>query len=61
MEDQTEEITAKQFGIAARSKKENYDVLIVQGDYYLPPIESIRADFVYDILVGNKKAKKLLH
>ena len=57
MGDQTEEITAKHFGIAARSKKEDYDILTVQWDYYLPLIESIRADFVSDILVGNKKAK----
>ena len=30
MGDQTEEITAKHFGIAARSKKEDYDILTVQ-------------------------------
>ena len=61
MAEQTEEITAKEFGIAARSKKEAYDVMTIQRDYYLPPVESTRADFVADILIGNIKIRNLLH
>ena len=59
MEEQYGEITAKQFGIAARSKKEVYSVITCQGDYYLPTIQSTRADFIADILTGEKKVYKL--
>ena len=59
MEEQYEEITAKQFGIAARSKKEAYTIITCQGDYYLPPIQSTRADFIADVLTGEKKVTKL--
>ena len=59
MEELYEEITAKQFGIAARSKKEAYRVITCLGDYYLPPIQSTRADFIADILTGEKKVCKL--
>ena len=56
MEVNQEEITSHELGIIARNKKEAYDVLITQGMYYFPPIDSTRADFVADVLTGAKKA-----
>ena len=55
MQDSQEEITSYELGIVARSKKEAFDVLTTQGMYYFPPIESTRADFVEDVLIGAKK------
>ena len=43
--------------MVARSKKEAYDVLTSQGLYYLPPIESTRADFVSDVIAGSKNVR----
>ena len=57
MEGEKEEISANEFQMVARSKKEAYDVLASQGLYYLPPIESTRADFVADVIAGSKNVR----
>ena len=48
------EFTVHEFGIVSQSKKEVYDVLTVEGDYFLPPIEQANADYISDILSGDK-------
>ena len=48
------EFTVLEFGIVSQSKKEVYDVLTVEGGYFLPPIEQANADYISDILSGNK-------
>ena len=57
MEEEKEEISANEFQMVARSKKEAYDVLTSQGLYYLPPIESTRADFAADVIAGSKNVR----
>ena len=47
--------TVNEFGVVSRSKREAYDLLIIKGGYYLPPIEQAKADFIPDILSGDKK------
>ena len=44
---------AHQFGITCRSKKEVCDMLTIHV-YYLPPIEQSNADYIFDILSGEK-------
>ena len=46
--------TVHEFGITCRSKKEVYDMLTIHGGYYLPPIEQSNADYISDILSGEK-------
>ena len=48
------DFTVKEFGIVSQSKKEVYGVLTVEGGYYLPPIEQANADYISDILKGDK-------
>ena len=48
------DFTVKEFGIVSQSKKEVYDVLTIEGGYYLPPIEQANADYISDILSGDK-------
>jgi hypothetical protein len=38
-----------------RSKKEIYEILFVEGQYYLPPIEDCPIDFLRDLFCGKKK------
>ena len=57
MDQNNQEISANEFQMVARSKKEAYDVLTSHGQYYLPPIESTRADFVADVIAGSKKVR----
>ena len=54
MDQDNQEILSNEFQMVARSKKEAYDVLTFYGQYYLPPIESTRADFVEDLIAGSK-------
>ena len=48
------EFTVHEFGIVSQSKKEAYDVLTVEGGYFLPPIEQANADYISDILSSDK-------
>ena len=48
-------LTFNQFGAAARSKRETYDMLTIKGGYYLPPIDQANSDYISDILSGDKK------
>ena len=50
------DFTVKEFRIVSQSKKEVYDVLTIEGGYYLPPIEQANADYISDILSGDKMA-----
>ena len=48
------DFTVKEFGTVSQSKKEDYDVLTVDGGYSLPLIEQANADYISDILSGDK-------
>ena len=55
MDQENQEISANEFQIVSWNKKEAFDVFASHGQYYLPPIESTRADFVADVIAGSKK------
>ena len=55
------EFTVHEFGIVSQSKKEVYDVLTVEGGYYLPPIELANDDYISDILSGDKIVASISH
>ena len=38
-----------------RSKKEIYQILLIEGQFYLPPIEDCTIDYLRDIISGRKK------
>ena len=48
------EFTVHEFGIVSQSKREVYDILTVKGGYYLPPIEQANANYISDVLSGDK-------
>ena len=48
------DFTVKENGTVSQSKKEDYDVLTVDGGYSLPLIEQANADYLSDILSGYK-------
>ena len=48
------EFTFHELGIVSQSKKEVYDVLTIVRGYFLPPIEQANADYISDILNGDK-------
>ena len=48
------EFTVHEFGIVSQSKREVYDILTVEGGYYLPPIEQANANYISDVLSGDK-------
>ena len=48
-------ITVQDWAIRARSKKEIYEFLVVQGNDYLPPIQDYNHEFVRDIIQGTKR------
>ena len=43
--------------IHGRSKKELFNLLTIQGHYYLPSISQCNADFIAQIMTGGKKVK----
>jgi hypothetical protein len=49
------EVNIKDLEIKARSKKELYNLLQVEGNVYLPPIGQAHHDFIADIISGAKK------
>ena len=54
MEADKNTLTVNQFRVAARSKKETYGILTIKGRKYLPLVSQINADYISDILSGNK-------
>ena len=54
MEADKNTLTVNQFRVAARSKKETYGILTIKGGKYLPLVSQINADYISDILSGNK-------
>jgi hypothetical protein len=38
-----------------RSKKEIYQILLIEGQYYLPPFEDCTIDFLRDMFSGRKR------
>ena len=48
------ELNMKTIETKCRSKKEMYDILTIQGGFYLPPISQTSSDFIYDVMIGNK-------
>ena len=48
-------LTIQQVGIKAKSKKEVYTVLTVEGGLYLPPLSDVNHKFLKSILLGDKK------
>ena len=54
MEERRKQYTVHEFGIVCHSKKEVYDILTINGGYFLPPIEQADSDYIADILSGEK-------
>ena len=44
-----------------RSKREVYELLRMNGGYYLPPMEQADRDYIYDIMTGTKKVRFLCY
>lgn len=44
----------KQFAVTAQCKAEAYDRFTVMGGYCLPPLEQANADYIADIMSGQK-------
>jgi hypothetical protein len=38
-----------------KSKREIYQILLIEGQYYLPPFEDCTVDYLRDIFCGKKK------
>ena len=53
-------INWQEVSIHTKSKKEIYDLLRLRGGYYLPPIEQIDKDYIFDITTGAKKVSAIL-
>ena len=49
------EITINDISIKARSKKEIYMVLSLEGGIYLPPILDANSKYIKDIITGSKE------
>ena len=50
-----EEITISDIAIRAKSKKEIFHVLTVEGGLYLPPINDSNKKYIQNIMKGFKK------
>ena len=48
-------LTISDWAIRARSKKEVYNLLVVQGNLLLPPIDECNHKFIKDTVEGKKK------
>ena len=48
------QLNMKTIEMKYRSKKEMYDILTIQGGFYLPPITQTSSDFIYDMMTVNK-------
>ena len=44
--------------IKRRSKREIYRILVMKGGLYLSPESQVSSDYVYDIMIGKKKANQ---
>jgi hypothetical protein len=55
MESEEPELNFNQMSIIASSKKEVFDVLENEGNYYLPNLGEANSDFIADIISGEKK------
>ncbi len=42
-----------------RSKREIYQILVVEGQFYLPPYEECTIDFLRQLFEGTKKVSSL--
>ena len=51
------DLHANEMKIHGRSKKELFNLLTIQGHYYLPPISQCNADFIAQIMTGEKKVR----
>ena len=49
------EITISDITLHAKSKKEGYDVLVIEGGIYLPPLMDANRKYVQSIIRGFKK------
>lgn len=56
MEESQDYINWKEVSVHVRSKREVYQLMSLQGGYYLPPIEQTNRDYIHDIITGKKKA-----
>ena len=50
-------VNVKEFAAKFRSKREIFVFLTIDGDAYMPPIETITIYFLKDVVAGNKKCK----
>jgi hypothetical protein len=55
-----EDLTVNEMALRARSKKEMYQFLQVEGEIYLPPSSQVNWDYVADILSGEKNVRECL-
>ena len=46
--------------VTARSKKEIYNLLCVQGNVFLPPIEECNHQYIKDIIEGKKLVSRFI-
>lgn len=47
-------ISVHEMGVAAKSKQEAYTIMVTQGGWYLPPINYCNADYIWDLIAGDK-------
>ena len=52
---QIKKIHTREMSKLFRSKKEIYQILLIEGQFYLPPIEDCTIDYLRDIFSGRKK------
>ena len=53
--DQEDELNWQEAAVKGRIKKEIYRIILMKGNYYLPPEVQCNSDFIHDIMVGKKK------
>ena len=52
-----ETFTLTECAVHARSKKEVYELLVVQGNVFLPPIQECDHVFIKEIITGKKHVR----
>ena len=59
MNQNPKDFTLHELGVVLQSKKELYDLLTIECGYYLPTKEQANADYISDILNGDKIVNSL--
>ena len=53
-----EKLTLNECAVHARSKKEVYELLVIQGNVLLPPIQEWDHQFIKEIIQGKKQVSR---